>query len=173
MKNIAAIIVVGIVIIGGAIFGANHFLAKPDYEAVTKFAYSTDDGYSYREGVQVVKVGERYYLSVEMQVAVSKDPRSETVTATITLPNVNIVDAFLFDNPGEGLTGTLDDINDVITYEIKVPTSTNPLKVRAIFEFIPLDEGLFQITLNYDDNVAPEYDRTETIRFEIEESSAE
>ena len=65
-----------------------------------------NDGQTFQEGLQVINVGTRYYLSVEMQVGINKDSPiyNETVKATLVIPSVNIVDAYLFDNPGTKLT---------------------------------------------------------------------
>ena len=164
---IGIIIILAVLLVAGAIWAGIHFGTKPKYEATTKFAYSVDDGMTYREGIQVINVGQRYYLSVDMKVAVSKNPRKEKVSATLTLPNVSIVDATLFDsNGGKKITGDPDPISNTRKYEFKIVPSTDPQKFYAVFEFVPNSAGIYTFSLTYDDKLDPAYDMTETIRFE-------
>lgn len=158
-------VIVGIIIILGAVFGGLYLWQKPSYEAVTKVSYSTDGGYTYREGVQEIGVGATYYMCIEMQVVASKDRNAEEIVAKVVIPQTQIVDCYLDDYPGTKITGVEDSINNIITYEFKVPSSTAPSKFRVIYECIASQEGRHTIEVIYDDNLSPSWDKTETIKY--------
>lgn len=165
-KLLIPLFILGIGLIVGAIYGLIFLFVPPKYEAKTNFAYSVNDGETYHEGLQVINVGTRYYLSIEIQVARSKDSPiyNNNVDVTITMPNVTIVDDYLFDNPGARLPR--EETNDSIIYGFKVAPSTNPQKFRVIIEFIPNQEGVFTIELTYGKQLDSVYNKTETVRFE-------
>lgn len=165
LSIILSSVVVGIVIVLGAVFGGLYLWGKPTYEAVTKISYSTDGGYSYREGLQEITVGETYYMCIEMQVVASKDRNAEEIAAKVIIPQTQIVDCYLDDYPGTKITGVEDSINNIITYEFKVPSSTAPGKFRVIFECIASQEGRHTIEVVYDDNLSSAWDKTETIKY--------
>lgn len=159
------ILIVGTVV--GLGYGAIFLFVPPKYEAVTKFAYSVNDGETYHEGLQVIDVGARYYLSIEISVARSKDSPiyNNNVSVTLIMPNVTIVDDYLFDSPGTRLPR--EQTSDSIIYNFKIVPSTNPQKFRVIIEFIPNQEGLFTIELSYGKELDDAYNKTETVRFEV------
>lgn len=164
-RLILGIIVIAIVVVVACVFGAIYLWGKPSYEAVTKFTYSTDGGLSYREGIQEVEVGDTYYMCIEMQVISSKDMNNEEITAKVIIPKTKVVDCYLDDYPGTKITGQEDVINNIITYEFKVPSSTAPGKFRVIFECKASQEGRHTMEVIYDDNLSSSWDKTETIKY--------
>lgn len=159
-------IILGVALVAvGAVFLGMWLFTAPSYETVTKIAYSTDGGNSYREGTQEISVGATYYMSIEMQAVASKDRNAEDVTVQVKIPQTKIVDCYLDDYPGTKITGQEDALNGIITYEFKVPSSTVPSKFRVIFECIASQAGKHTIEIVYDDKVDPAWDRTETIKY--------
>jgi hypothetical protein len=158
----AALVIVVVVV---CVFGGTWLFSKPSYETVTKFTYSVDGGTSYREGLQEINVGATYYLCVEMQVVASKDRNAEEIVAQVIIPKTKIVDCYLDDYPGTKITGAEDSINGIITYEFKLPSSTEPSKFRVIFECIASQEGRYTIEVKYDDRISDAWDKTETIKY--------
>lgn len=165
IKIIIGSIIIGIVIIVGAIFAGLYFGTKPKYEAVTRILYSTDGGYNYREGVQEIEVGDAYYMCIEMQVVASKDRNAEEIVAKVIIPQTQIVDCYLDDYPGTKITGVEDSLNSIITYEFKIPSSTAPSKFRVIFECVASQKGKHTIEIIYDDKLSTAWDKTETIKY--------
>jgi len=164
-KLIVPLFILGVGVLAALIYGIVFLFVPPKYEAKTSFAYSVNDGETYQEGLQAIDVGVRYYLSIEVEVARSKDSPiySENIDVTLKMPNVTIVDDYLFDNPGKRLPR--EESGDSIIYNFKVVASKNPQKFRVIIEFIPNQEGVFTIELEYGKQLDEPYDKTETIRF--------
>lgn len=136
------------------------------YQASTRFLYSTDGGTSWSETIQEVPVGETYYLAIEMQVSQDEESKDEnTVVATITIPNTDVLDCYLDDHPGTSITGNVDSVNNTVSYEFNIVASTTPEKFRVVFECQPIDTGRARVEVVYDDNVSENWDATGTIRY--------
>ena len=165
VQTILIIIVVAIVVIVGAVLGGLYLFKPATYEAVTKVSYSIDGGINYREGIQEIVKGQKYYMCIEMQVVASKDINAKTIKATIKLEQTEVVSCYLGSHPGENITGEIDSINHTIIYKFDVPSSTAPSKFRVIFECEPETVGVFETVISYDDNVNSAWDKTEIIRY--------
>ena len=136
------------------------------YQASTRFLYSTDGGTSWSETIQEIPVGETYYLAVEMQVSQSEVTKNEnTIVATITIPNTDVLDCYLDDHPGTSITGEVDSVNNSVSYDFNIVSSTTPETFRVVFECQPIDAGRTRVEVVYDDNVSDSWDRTGTIKY--------
>ena len=185
MKKISRIIAIGLVICIGMIgfTGCNDYnffedssvgraVSKPFrdsdlvFQASTRFLYSTDGGTSWSETIQEVPVGETYYLAIEMQVSQDEESKKENVVvATVTIPNTDVLDCYLDDHPGTSITGEVDSVNNSVSYDFNIVSSTTPETFRVVFECQPIDEGRARVEVVYDDNVSENWDSTGTIRY--------
>lgn len=139
---------------------------KIEYQASTRFLYSTDGGSSWSETIQEIPVNTTYYIAVEMQVSQSESTNSEnTVLATITIPSTKVLDCYLDDHPGVSITGKIDAVTNDISYHFNIVAGVSPVKFRVVFECKPLSEGRAKIQVVYDDNVNPEWDATGIIKY--------
>lgn len=136
------------------------------YQASTRFLYSTDGGRSWSEVVQEIPVNVVYYLAVEMQVSQSEETNEEkAVVARITIPSTIVLDCYLDDYPGVGITGKTDAITNSVSYDFNVVAGTSPNKFRVVFECMSLSEGRATVEVVYDDNISPNWDASGIIKY--------
>lgn len=150
----------------GRVFGGALGQSDVTYQASTRFLYSTDGGTTWSETIQEVPVGETYWLAIEMQVSQSEETRDEkSVIATVSIPYTEVLDCYLDDHPGTSITGNVDSVNNTVTYDFTVISSTSPENFRVIFECQPLSAGRASVLVTYDDSVSESWDRTGTIKY--------
>lgn len=165
MKKIISVLLMVVTVVFGSV-GLTGCNEKIVYQASTRFLYSVNGGTNWSETLQEVEVNTTYYLAIEMQITQSKETDTEkTITATVTIPNTNVLDCYLDDHPGVTVTGTPNPINNSISYKFNVVAGTSPSKFRVIFECTPLGAGKASIFVVYDDNVSESWDATGTIKY--------
>jgi uncharacterized lipoprotein YehR (DUF1307 family) len=136
------------------------------FQASTRFLYSVDGGVSWSETIQEIPVGTTYFLAIEMQVSQDEETKKEqTVVATITIPNTNVLDCYLDDHPGKSITGEEDPVNNCIRYSFNLVPSTTPEKFRVVFECQPIDTGRSKVEVEYDDQVSENWDKTGVVKY--------
>lgn len=91
------------------------------------------------------------------------------VECKLIIPNITSVDAKYYD--GTIITPLVDEFDGITTYPIKIGISdkksediTN-LEWSFTFQFIPNKESEISMRLIFDDNIAEQYDRMNTIKF--------
>ena len=91
------------------------------------------------------------------------------VNCELIIPNITSVDAKYYD--GTIITPLVDEFDGITTYPIKIGISdkksediTN-LEWSFTFQFIPNKESEISMKLIFDDNIAEQYDRINTIKF--------
>ena len=132
------------------------------YTAVSGFYYSGDKGHTYGDGTKEYVVGESVYMKVKFRVA-STERKTSQVKAVLTIPNVQNVDAKYMD--GQVITPNYDAVNNVTTYEFIANASREAMETECVFQYIPNSAGSITITLIFDDNVDPSYDKQSTLVF--------
>lgn len=132
------------------------------YSAVSGFYYSGDKGHTYGDGTKEYAIGESVYMKVKFRVA-SNENRISQVKATLTIPNVQNVDAKYMD--GQVITPNYDAVNNVTTYEFIANASREAAESECVFQYIPNSPGSITMTLIFDDNVDPSYDKQSTLVF--------
>ena len=135
---------------------------KTTYTAASGFFYSGDKGHTYGDGTKEYAVGETVYMKVKMKVTTNKSKTSQ-VTATLSIPNVQNVDAKYMD--GQVITPNFDAANNVTTYEFTVNASEEASEQECVIQFVPNAVGSITMTLVYDDNVDSSYDIQSTLEF--------
>ena len=136
--------------------------SKTTYAAKTDFFYSNDKGHSYGNGTKEYAVGENVYMKVLFEVTTNKTKTTQ-VTATLTIPNSEAVDAKYMD--GQPITPVSDPVNNVTTYEFIVNSSNAPIPLECVIQFKPNAIGTVPMTLVYDDNLDASYDKQNTLEF--------
>lgn len=132
------------------------------YSAASGFYYSGDKGHTYGDGTKEYAVGESVYMKVKFRVA-SNESKITQVKATLTIPNVQNVDAKYMD--GQVITPNYDAVNNVTTYEFIANASRDAAESECVFQYIPNSPGSITMTLIFDDNVDPSYDKQSTLVF--------
>lgn len=126
------------------------------------FNYSRDKGHTYGDGTKEYAVGESVYMKVKFRVA-SNESNITQVRAILTIPNVQNVDAKYMD--GQVITPNYDTIKNVTTYEFIANASREAMESECVFQYIPNSPGSITMTLIFDDNVDPSYDKQSTLVF--------
>ena len=89
------------------------------------------------------------------------------VSCELIIPNITSVDARYIN--GTKITSLKDEISGVTTYPFQIPISLEEKEVKKqeslIFQFIPNKESEISVDLIFDDNIAEQYDRVNTIIF--------
>lgn len=132
------------------------------YNAVSGFFYSADKGHTYGDGTKEYVVGESVYMKIKYRVGSTEEKISQ-VHVTLTIPNVQNVDAKYMD--GQVITPNYDAVKNVTTYEFTANASTNAVESECVFQFVPNAVGSITMTLVFDDNVDPSYDKQSTLIF--------
>lgn len=132
------------------------------YSAVSGFYYSGDKGHTYGDGTKEYVIGETVYMKIKFRVA-SNESKTSQVKVTLTIPNVQNVDAKYMD--GQVITPNYDAVRNVTTYEFTANASKDALESECVFQFIPNAVGSITMTLIYDDNVDSSYDKQSTLVF--------
>ena len=132
------------------------------YSAASGFYYSSDKGHTYGDGTKEYAVGESVYMKVKFRVA-SNESKITQVKATLTIPNVQNVDAKYMD--GQVITPNYDAVSNVTTYEFIANASREAAESECVFQYIPNSPGSITMTLIFDDNVDPSYDKQSTLVF--------
>ena len=132
------------------------------YSAVSGFYYSGDKGHTYGDGTKEYVIGETVYMKVKFRVA-SNEGKTSQVKVTLTIPNVQNVDAKYMD--GQVITPNYDAVNNVTTYEFIANASRDAAESECVFQYIPNSPGSITMTLIFDDNVDPSYDKQSTLVF--------
>lgn len=165
IKKVIAILVVVILgffliyTVGGVIVSK---LKPTTYRASSGFYYSRDKGHSYGDGTKEYDVGDTVYMKVKFKVVSSSD-RVTQVTVTLTIPNVESVDARYMD--GQIITPNYDSVNNVTTYEFTANASSDAEEEECIIQFVPNAPGEVTMTLEYDDHLDSSYDEQSTLIF--------
>ena len=132
------------------------------YTAVSGFYYSGDKGHTYGDGTKEYAVGESVYMKVKFRVA-SNEKKVTQVKATLTIPNVQNVDAKYMD--GQVITPNYDAVKNVTTYEFTTNASNEASESECVFQYIPNSAGTITMTLIFDDSLDPSYDKQSTLVF--------
>ena len=132
------------------------------FSAVSGFYYSGDKGHTYGDGTKEYIVGETVYMKVKNRVA-SNARNTSQVKVTLTIPNVQNVDAKYMD--GQVITPSYDAVKNVTTYDFIANASRDATEAECVFQFVPNAKGSITMTLIYNDNVDPSYDKQSTLEF--------
>lgn len=145
---------------------------QKNYEVKSQFFYSDDAGKTYGDSRKEFKVGETVYMKINIEAIFKKDfifSRSlDFVSCELIIPNITSVDAKYYD--GTVITPFTDEISGATTYPLKIGISKNSKddskqEWSFTFQFIPNKESEISIRLIFDDNIAEQYDRMNTIKF--------
>ena len=99
---------------------------------------------------------------------ITKPPSLDFVNCELIIPNITSVDAR---NIGGGRINPLpDEVAGITTYPIKVGISeknkdASTIEWSFLFQFIPNRESEISMELIFDDNIAEQYDRMDTLIF--------
>ena len=91
------------------------------------------------------------------------------VNCDLIIPNITSVDAKYYD--GTVITPLIDEVAGITTYPLKIGISDKKseditkLEWSFTFQFIPNKASEISVKLIFDDNIAEQYDRMNTIRF--------
>ena len=133
---------------------------KTTYTAQSGFFYSGDKGHSYGDGTKEYAVGDTVYMKVKFLVT-SDSKKTSQVKVTLTIPNSEGFDAKYMD--GQVITPNYDAVNNVTTYEFTANASKTATESECVIQFVPNATGSATMTLVFDDNVDPSYDKQSTL----------
>ena len=165
MKSIknAVVAILVVVLMAVTLTGCDGLpFGKTTYSADSGFFYSGDKGHTYGDGTKEYAVGETVYMKVKFMVTSDKEKVSQ-VKVVLTIPNVENVDAKYMD--GQVITPNFDPVNNVTTYEFTANASSNATESECVIQFVPNSVGSVTMTLIYDDNIDPSYDKQSTLVF--------
>lgn len=142
----------------------NGILSKcgPEYFAECDFFYSIDYGRTYSNGIKEFTVGDTVYMKIKF-IVTSDRKKASNVNVVLTVPCIDSVDANYMD--GQIVTPTFDEANNVTKYEFIAIASKDPVEQECVIQFIPNKVGEISVTLTFDDNVEPNYDKQSTLVF--------
>ena len=162
--KIFLIVVISIAVVAAIALALKIFVFKDPvtYTAASGFYYSGDKGHTYGDGTKEYVVGESVYMKVKFRVA-SNERKTSQVKAVLTIPNVQSVDAKYMD--GQVITPNYDAVKNVTTYEFTANASRDAAESECVFQYIPNSAGSITMTLIFDDNVDPSYDKQSTLVF--------
>ncbi len=152
-----------VVLLGAALpFAISACDDKTIYNAASEFYWSSDAGATYGNRTKEYEVGENVYMQLIVRVESNKKEQ-KTIGITLNIPYVQDVVSKYMD--GQIITPEVDEINHITTYNFSVIASKNSLETNFVFRFIPTKATDITITLEFDDNVDPLYDKQNTITF--------
>lgn len=162
--GISAFLLGALILIAIAVFVVVPFfdLGPTSYAAVSDFYYSSDKGHSYGDGTKEYAIGDTVYMKVKFKVTSNKNNTSQ-VKVVLTIPNIDNVDAKYMD--GQIITPNFDAVNNVTTYEFTANASKVAVDQDCVIQFVPNAVGEVPMTLVFDDNVDPSYDKQSTLIF--------
>ena len=165
-KTISALLVASLAM---GIFTA---CGETTYSAASDFFYSADKGHSYGDGTKEYAIGDTVYMKVKFKVTSNKKKVSQ-VKVVLTIPSIDNVDAKYMD--GQIITPNFDPVNNVTTYEFTANAAKETTDQECVIQFVPNAVGEVPMTLVFDDNIDPSYDKQSTLIFveEIEEKAEE
>ena len=137
-------------------------IGETKYSAECNFFYSADKGHSYGDGTKEYEIGDTVYMKVKFKVTSNKKKASK-VSVTLTIPKIDSVDAKYLD--GQIITPEPDPINNVTTYTFTTNASKEAIDQECVIQFVPNAVGEVPMTLVFDDNVDPSYDKQSTLIF--------
>lgn len=142
------------------------------YSADSHFFYSSDKGHSYGDSTKEYAIGNTVYMKVKFKVTSDKKKISQ-VKVVLTIPSIDNVDAKYMD--GQIITPNFDSVNNVTTYEFTANASKEATEQECVIQFVPNAVGEVPMTLVFDDNVDPSFDKQSTLVFveETEEKTEE
>lgn len=85
------------------------------------------------------------------------------INGELIIPNITSVDARHIGGDGDEITPLKDELNGITTYPISMRDSTPEWTFE--FQFIPNKESEISVRLIFDNNIAKQYDRMNTIIF--------
>ena len=132
------------------------------YSAASDFFYSADKGHSYGDGTKEYEIGDTVYMKVKFKVTTNKSETSQ-VKVVLTIPSIDNVDAKYMD--GQIITPNFDAVNNVTTYEFTANASETATDQECVIQFVPNAVGEVPMTLVFDDNIDPSYDKQSTLIF--------
>ncbi|MCM1381449.1 MAG: hypothetical protein NC192_05875, partial [Muribaculaceae bacterium] len=132
------------------------------YLADGSFFYSSDKGHTYGDGTKEYAIGDTVYMKVKFKVTSNKKKISQ-VKVVLTIPSIQNVDAKYMD--GQIITPNFDAVNNVTTYEFTANASRETADQECVIQFVPNAVGEVPMTLIFDDNVDPSYDKQSTLIF--------
>lgn len=132
------------------------------YSAASDFFYSSDKGHTYGDGTKEYAIGDTVYMKVMFKVTSNKKKISQ-VKVVLTIPNIQNVDAKYMD--GQIITPNFDAVNNVTTYEFTANAAIETTEQECVIQFVPNAVGEVPMTLVFDDNVDPSYDKQSTLIF--------
>ncbi|MDE6708103.1 MAG: hypothetical protein K2K06_08715 [Oscillospiraceae bacterium] len=132
------------------------------YSATSDFFYSSDKGHTYGDGTKEYAIGDTVYMKVKFKVT-SDEKKTSQVKVVLTIPNIQNVDAKYMD--GQIITPNYDAVNNQTTYEFTANASEEAVEQECVIQFIPNAVGEVPMTLVFDDNVDPSYDKQSTLIF--------
>ena len=164
LLKVFLIVLASLVVLAAIAVALKIFVFKDPvtYTAASGFNYSGDKGHTYGDGTKEYAVGESVYMKVKFRVA-SNESNITQVRAILTIPNVQNVDAKYMD--GQVITPNYDTIKNVTTYEFIANASREAMESECVFQYIPNSPGSITMTLIFDDNVDPSYDKQSTLVF--------
>lgn len=142
------------------------------YSANSDFFYSADKGHNYGDGTKEYAIGDTVYMKVRFKVISNKKNTSQ-VKVVLTIPSIDNVDAKYMD--GQIITPNFDAVNNVTTYEFTANAAKETTDQECVIQFVPNAVGEVPMTLVFDDNVDPSYDKQSTLIFveKVEEKTEE
>lgn len=138
------------------------FSSDNTYTAFSDFFYSTDKGVTYSRTVKEFDVGETVYLKLKIKI-LSTENDAENIGVTLTIPNITVIDAKLFD--GQPITPKYNWSENTTCYEFNVIASANAQEWDMVFKFIPNTATDLEMQLQFDDKISASYDQKNEIRF--------
>ena len=125
--------------------------------ADAEFLYSIDKGRTYKSNSVMFNVGQEVIMKIKIDASTQEQ---KLITAVLTAPNTESVEISFMDGPT--VSPTIDPVTGATSYKFDVPTTG---EISVVFALLANEEAEISMSLKFDDNVDPSYDKVETICF--------
>ena len=138
--------------------------------------YTTDQYGNRMDNLKSLVVGESFYFHIDVTVVCDKnwyeflEPNNKVIFLDVCFPKTKIFEIKLDD--GDGIKNTnfepkIDSINNTQTYTLKVRSAKKDKAVQLgfIFKCTPISAGDANVTLEFDDLVASDWDKLRTLTY--------
>ena len=133
--------------------------SQSSYTADVDFFYSVDNGQTFKSNSVMFNVGQNVLMKTEISVEASKTEQ-KNIHVILTMPKTEAVEISFMEGPT--VSPTTDPVTGAVSYDFAIPASGN---ISVVFALLANEEAEISMSLKFDDNIDPAYDKIETICF--------
>ena len=133
--------------------------SQSSYTADVDFFYSVDNGQTFKSNSVMFNVGQNVLMKTEISVEAS-EVKQKNIHAILTLPKTETVEISYMGGPT--VSPAIDPVTGAVSYDFSILASGN---ISVVFALLANEEAEISMSLKFDDNIDPAYDKIETICF--------